>query len=107
MQTWLAAIDDLPEIVSHGTVLIVLTSQLCRALPLIAGRLIDTTISHGVNSMVRDIVGWLLLLTLGFSTVQEVRARYGGFVRPISWPVLDRPRGSTSSMRNGFSSASA
>lgn len=84
MQTWLAAIDDLPEIVGHGTVLIVLTSLPCLALLLIAGRLIDTAISHGVNSIVRDIVWWLLLLTLGFLTVQEVRARYGGFVRPIS-----------------------
>ena len=83
MQTWLAAID-LPEIVGHGTVLIVLTSLPCLARLLIAGRLIDTTIFHGVNSMVGDIVGWLLLLTLGFSTVQGGRARYGGFVRPIS-----------------------
>lgn len=148
MQTWLAAIDDLPEVVGHGTVLIValavggvrerlaaggvladdagsvlvrlyfsdpwsivatvaystvvlmvyvamswrwphrwlivLVSLQCLSLLLIAGRLIDTTISHEVNSMVRDIVGWLLLLTLGFSTVQEVRVRHGGFVRLFS-----------------------
>ena len=151
MQTWLAAIDDLPEIVSHGTVLIVavaaitvggvrerlaasgvlvedlgsilvrlylnepstivatiahsslvlmvyagmswrwshrwlivLTSLQCLSLLLIVGRWIDTTIPHEVNSLVRDVVGWLLLLTLSFSTVQELRARYGGFVRPFS-----------------------
>lgn len=151
MQIWLAAIDDLPEIVSSGTMLIIvlaalavggvrerlaavgvlvedtgtlivrlylvepwsivatvvhsavvlmvyaamswrwphrwliiLTSLQCLSLQLTLGRWIDTTISHEVNLMARDVVGWLLLLTLGFSTVQETRARYGAFVRPFS-----------------------
>jgi hypothetical protein len=72
--------------------LIVPTALQCLSLPLFSGRLIHTAISHEVNSIVHEVVVGLLLLTLGFSAVQEARVRHRGFVRR----GLDRPQGSIS-----------
>lgn len=60
------------------TWLIVITSLQCMDLLLVLSAMMDGSILIRVNAMLRNVIGWLMLLTLSVATLQTVRARWSG-----------------------------
>lgn len=58
--------------------LIVITSLQCMDLLLLLSAMLDGSILIRVNAMLRNVIGWLMLLTLLVATLQTVRARRSG-----------------------------
>lgn len=61
--------------------LIVLTALQFLTLLLLLARLVDGSIPLNVNSLVRNVVGWLMLLTLAVAALKAAQARWIGRAR--------------------------